>query len=246
MGPLAASLSLPTELKYLFNEFRGFWQFDATRIAHMLSPTVTPPSILVDVAYSLLKQNPSDWPKDAEDTSFHEPLVDSLNDFLNASHLALDTSNPPIIDREDRWYRGLRFRLLGDGTCNLHSPTCTPIKREAVGGISFGDASRGVEFAVPVKLDEDWPAVIAQAARSAQILYSMNSWRKFVLIIVFRHPTLELRFLILHRGGLTASKPLSVVGEEGKKDILRVFLSMLMWENGEDAGLCPDQMMVVE
>lgn len=235
--PLAGSSSLPPELKNLLNQFGGaFWQFDATEIAHMFSPTYSPSSTLVDVAYSLLKQDSSAWPKGPEDATFHKPLVDSLNDFLKASHLALDLSDPPIISMGERWYSGLRFMPFVDGTCSTHDRDRGPVKREAVGGVFFREGEE-TELAIPIKLDEDWPTVVAQAARSAQILLATCPSRKFGVVIGFRRTTLELRFLISHRGGLTGSKPLSVVEEKGKRDILRVFLCMLMWRTKEDAGM---------
>jgi len=238
MGRPAASTSLPPELQALFNEFGNkFWQFDAAGIARMLSPTVTLPSNLVGVAYSLLEQKPSDWPNGGEDSSFHEPLVDSLNDFLDAAHRALDLCDPLIIERGARWYSGLRFMQFGDGACGAHGQDRGPIKREAVGGICFRKVGQRLDLAIPVKLDEDWPAVVAQAARSGQILYSACHVRRFGLVIGFRYSTLELRFLIIHRGGVTASKSLSVVEEQGKKGILRIFLSMLTWRSEEDAGI---------
>lgn len=238
LGRAAASTSLPPELKILLNEFaNNSWQFDATRIARMLSPTVILPSELADTAYSLLKEESSEWPRGTEDSPFYKPLVDFLNSLLAAAHRALDLTDPPIIERDERWYRGLRFVQLGDGSCEAHGRDAGPIKREAVGGISFREGSVQTEFAIPVKLDEDWPAVVAQALRSAHILYSASQLRKFALIIGFRRPTLELRFLIVHRGGVTASKPLSVVEERGKKGILGIFLSLLMWRTEEDAGI---------
>ena len=92
-----------------------------------------------------------------------------------------------------------------------------------------------MDLAIPVKLDEDWLAVVAQAARSTQLSYSACRLRKFGLIIGgSRHTALELRFLIVHPGGVAVSKPLSVVGEQG---ILHVFISMLMWRPEEDAGI---------
>jgi len=235
---LATSSSLPPELKALLNELGDqFWQFDATKIAQMLSPTVTLPPNLADTAHSLLKQKPSNWRKDTEENAFYEPLVNSLNDFLDASHRALDLSDPLIIERDARWCAGLRFVQLGDGSCGAHGQDLGPIKREAVGGVSFRKADRPVDLVMAVKFGENWPAVMAQATRSAHLLYSVCHVRKFVLVVGFRYTTLELRFLIFHRGGVTASKPLSVVEEEGQKDILRVFLSMLMWRTEEDAGI---------
>jgi hypothetical protein len=234
-GRPTVTSSLPPELRALLNQFGNkFWQFDATSIAQMLSPSVTLPPNLVDIAHSMLDQKPSDWSKDTKDGPFHEPLVGFLNNLLNASHRALDLSDPLIIERDERWYSGLRFMQLGDGSCTVHGQGRGAIKREALGGISFRKTE---ELAIPVKLDEDWPAVMAQAARSAQILYSACHLRKFGLIIGFRYTTLELRFLIVHRGGVSASKALSVVEEQGKKDIIRVFLSVLTWRTKEDAGI---------
>lgn len=222
----------------LLNEFRNrSWQFDAAGIAQMLSPTVIPPSDLVDVAHSMLERNPPNWPKDADDSEFCKPLVDSLNKFLDASHRALDLSDPPIIERSARWYSDLRFMQLGDRSFGAYNHGHGAIKPEAVGGISSRRTGQRLELVIPVKVDEDWPAVVAQAARSAQVLYSACHLRKFGLVIGFRYTTLELRFLIIHRGGITVSKPLSVVEEQGRKDILRVFLSMLTWRSEEDAGV---------
>ena len=107
MGRLASSSSLPPELKTVLDEFGNkFWRFDAATIANMLSPSVTPPFTLVATAYSLLDQKLSDWSKDTEGSSFYGPLLDSLNDFFDASNRALNLSNPPIIDREARWHAG--------------------------------------------------------------------------------------------------------------------------------------------
>lgn len=109
------------------------------------------------------------------------------------------------------------------------------MKREAVDGIYFRAFSQLVDLAISVKLDEDWLAVVAQAARSTQLSYSACRLRKFGFIIGGScHTALELRFLIVHPGGVAVSKPLSVVGEQG---ILRVFISMLMWRPEEDAGI---------
>ena len=68
-----------------------FWQSNATRAAQMSSPTVKPPSGLVDVAYSLLEHNSSGW--------LREPLVDSLNNFLATSNRAFNLFDSPIIEK---------------------------------------------------------------------------------------------------------------------------------------------------
>jgi hypothetical protein len=76
----------------VLNEFGAkFWQSNATRAAQMSSPAVTPPSRLVDVAYSLFEHNSSGW--------LSEPLVDSLNNFLATSHRAFNLFDSPIIEK---------------------------------------------------------------------------------------------------------------------------------------------------
>ena len=74
----------------------------------MSSPTVTPPSGLVDVAYSLLEHNSSGW--------LREPLVDSLKDFLATLHHVLNLSDSPNVEKRApvRWFaiRATRKRGL--------------------------------------------------------------------------------------------------------------------------------------
>ena len=233
---MASSSSLPPELQIALNEFRNnYWQFDAVAIANMLSPSVTLPSTLVATAYSLLKQNLPEWPKDTEEESFYRPLVDFLNDLFDASNRALDLSNPPIIDRDARWYAGLGFALLIDGARKTDGLEFGINKYEVIGGVRETDEE--VEVAIPVQLGEDWLTVVAKAIRQAQISWSIFPARKFGLSIGFQYTTLDLRFFIIHRGGLTASKSLSIVEEQGKKDILRIFLSVLTWRSEEDTGV---------
>ena len=98
MGPLAASMSLPLELKTLLNEFGNtFWQFNIREFVQILSANITPSSDLVDVVYSQLKQHPSDWPNCSEETPFHQPLLDSLNNFINTLAEIRDCDRSVII-----------------------------------------------------------------------------------------------------------------------------------------------------
>ena len=59
-----------------------------------------------------------------------------------------------------------------------------------------------MDLEVLIKLDEDWPALVGDAARSAQILCSGCRPGEFGLVIGFRSTTLELRFLIVHRSSV--------------------------------------------
>ncbi|KAF9649218.1 hypothetical protein BDM02DRAFT_1948897 [Thelephora ganbajun] len=78
--------------------------------------------------------------------------------------------------------------------------------------------------------------MVFRAAIYGRCLFSASPSRHFALVLGFCHATTKLRFLIFHRSGLTASHPFSVRNEAGKRDILRVFLSILQWESAKDAG----------
>lgn len=78
---------------------------------------------------------------------------------------------------------------------------------------------------------------MAQTARSVRILYSAYHLGKFGLSVDFHHTNLDIRFLTFYSGGVMASKHLSVVKEQGKKDIPRAFISVLVWRPEEDAGI---------
>ena len=230
MGHLASASFLPPELKIALNDFGNrFWQFDAAAIAKMLSPSAALPSTLVATAYSLLDQKLSDWPEDTDESLFHGPLVDSLNDFFDASNRALDLSNPPVIERDARWHAKLRFTQIIIGYREDYGVS------EGIGGMQ--DTDRGRKLTIPVELEEDWLPMVAYVIRAARVLWSECPMRKFGLFIGFQHTTLNLRFFIVHRGGMTASKPLSIVEEQGRKDILLVFLSVLTWRSEEEAGI---------
>ena len=82
--------------------------------------------------------------------------------------------------------------------------------------------------------------MISQAAAYARCLFHARPSRQFALALGFRHgqgkDKAMLRFLVFHRGGLTGSVPLSVKDEQGQRDILRIFLSILDWKHSKDAG----------
>ena len=99
----------------------------------------------------------------------------------------------------------------------------------------MGDG-QATELAIPVQPDEGWLAIVARALRSARILGFACPTRKLGVATGFQHTTPNAGFSIIHRGSVTALKPLSIVEEQGKKDALRVPLSILTWRSGEMLG----------
>ena len=89
---------------------------------------------------------------------------------------------------------------------------------------------------VPVEVEANWAPIVIQAATYARCLFGARPSRQFSVVLGFRHTVAKLRFLVFHRGGLTGSKPCSVKDPQGRKDILRIFFSILRWTSVNDAG----------
>ena len=73
--------------------------------------------------------------------------------------------------------------------------------------------------------------------------------RQFSLVIAYNHDQHELRFLVFHVGGMTASHGLSPNKPNDHQNILRLILALLTWETPGDAGLpewCSDVEMFVQ
>lgn len=87
---------------------------------------------------------------------------------------------------------------------------------------------------IPVAVNKGWPELVCQAATYARCLFDASPLRKFALVLCFEHATKQLRFVIFHRGGLTASHALSV--DIDIKDILLMFIAILTWDSAADAG----------
>ena len=99
---------------------------------------------------------------------------------------------------------------------------------------------------LPVEVGADWAPIVNQAATYARRLFSASPSRQFAIVLGFRHVDAKLRFLVFHRSGLMGSQPFSVQGIQGRKDILRIFLSILGWTSANDAGFlefCNDSEM---
>lgn len=223
------------------------WAFDAQRVAKMLSATdKCPPAPLVNVAHrSLEGKAPPIWPANCPVRAWNAPLAKFLNDCVDACNQALD-EHPRSAPRDSRFYHRLKFIAYGKPTAE-GVEGASPLKPDVVGGLDLvpgeqvawrlGHTSESIKQAlIPVDLEMDWSHMVAQAAVYARCLFSATSSRQFALIIGFLPSRAELRFLVFHRSGLTASKPCSVNEPRGRWDILRMFLSILEWTSLNDAG----------
>ncbi|KAJ3515946.1 hypothetical protein NLJ89_g1437 [Agrocybe chaxingu] len=200
-----------------------------------------------------LSEQSVNWPPDnAREQQYYPPLAQFMNTCLKACHAALDLDgSAPARDR--RWYHDLDFvkydRPTGDGIRAAH-----PLKPDLAGGrklvvifqqepsaplywSSVDKSHHQIDIPVEVKLDER--DMVAQAATYARCLFSASPSRIFSLVLCFNQRKKALRFVIFHRGGLTASLPLDLDTQEGREGALELFLSIACWTSATDAGFNP-------
>ena len=240
------SSSSPLKKQLFESEIRGHaWEFDAERVSRMLSLDMSLPSdALVRSAYgSLNGAGLPAWPSGAGEAQWYPPLQEFLNSCVEACNGALDGSQGEV-GKGKRWYGDLNFIVYDKPTEDgIHNSAA--LKPDLVGGLNLNSTERAAwspmdqkanQVLLPVEVKDDWLPLVAQAATHARCLFSASPSRQFALTLGFQRSKTELRFLVLHRGGLTASKPLSVQDKQGQQDILRIFLSILRWQSPNDAG----------
>ena len=235
--------------KRLSKELRDHaWQFDANRVAEMLSTDDKGPAeTLVKLAHKILviKEQEAGWPRVGTERVWYPPIATFLNNCVdvcrgtlhNSKSGAATASHPLFYDR-------LKF-IVYDKTTADGVEGYSPVKPDLVGGLDLIPDERVAwspqdpvtkQVLLPVEVKADWAPMVFQAATYARCLFSASPSRQFAVVLGFRQTTAELRFLVFHRGGLTGSIPLSVKDEGGQEGILRVLLSILSWRSAEDAG----------
>ena len=226
------------------------WEFDAKRVAEMLSANSKGPTkTLVESAHKalhkVLEEQAFGWPSVRMERVWYPPIATFLNDCVDVCRDALrDSKSAAPIDLHPPFYDPLNFIVYNNTTAD-GVEGASPVKPDLVGGLDLRPDDHVAwspqnplekQVLLPVEVMADWAPMVLQAATYARCLFSASPSRQFALVLGFRHVTTELRFLAFHRSGLTGSKPLSVEDEAGKKDILRILLSILNWRSAEDAG----------
>ena len=255
------------------HELEGYtWQFDAKRLAKVLSPkrrksTLGPNEVDSLDAYSVKEISDKvlraavktleipTFPETKKELEHYEPLGKLLNYCVKACHDALGNS-------KGEYYSGLNFvswdRQTKDGCYGEH-----PLKPDVVGGIKLPDkekitANGGLywrpprlhdhELLFPVEVKEGWYNLVRQAGTYARCLFMASPLREFALVLGYEHVEKEIRFLVFHHGGLTSSQSLNIGNKKGIRDLLRIFLAILSWNTVVDAGLplwCNDSSMIL-
>ncbi|KAF5383376.1 hypothetical protein D9757_008426 [Collybiopsis confluens] len=89
---------------------------------------------------------------------------------------------------------------------------------------------------IPVEVKKSWFRLVKQAGTCARALFSAHPLRQFVLVIGYNHAEYAMRFLVFHRGGLTASTPLLLDTKAGQNDFILLLSAILTWKTPQDAG----------
>ena len=218
------------------------WEFDAERIARMLSAANKgPPVALIDSAHKAPGKVSPVWPTVDAEQPWYFPLAVFLNNCVDACHQVLD-KHPGSVERDSHVYDRLKFIKYDKPTVD-GVEGASPVKPDLVGGLDLEPdervawSPRGSSIKqVPIPVEANWTPIIIQATTYARCLFSASPSRQFSVALGFRHTEAELRFLVFHRGGMTGSKACSVKDPQGQKDILRIFLSILQWKSANDAG----------
>ncbi|RPD56209.1 hypothetical protein L226DRAFT_615734 [Lentinus tigrinus ALCF2SS1-7] len=181
----------------------------------------------------------------------YQPLADFLNECVfhcKNFYASLCRKKPSPLKLGTPWFPNLVFspydRPTGDKV-----PGAPALKPDIVAGrrklnkktvcywsrASPGDNEMEIDFAV--EISNNWKELVMQAATYARAQNSAVPLRAFSLVIGVNHSKNELRFLLYHRGGLTASLPIRIDTAHGVLQVQNVLFSILLWQTPQDAGL---------
>ncbi|KAJ3806496.1 hypothetical protein F5876DRAFT_49930 [Lentinula aff. lateritia] len=186
------------------------------------------------------------WPSDPDERPFYTPLAQ----FLNA---CVSVCKEELTD-DERYTKGpfhdLEF-IVYDKETQDSVDGASPAKPHLVGGknfMAFADSDdckvksaqlywnphdkNTSPILLPVEVKDDWIELVCQAATHARC-----PLRQYSLVLGYNHKEGTFRFLIFHRGGLSASLPLDLRDENSHESLLHVFLSLLDCFHAGDAGM---------
>ncbi|KAH8087188.1 hypothetical protein BXZ70DRAFT_1011659 [Cristinia sonorae] len=186
------------------------------------------------------------WPNTSQEPPFYEPLAKFLNACVAACKGIIQEQSPHAL--EDLFHRDLAF-IVFDRPTKDSIDGAPAVKPDLAGGNGYcaGDdlwwsppaAEKEHQMNLPTEVKWELVDLIRQCCTYGRALFSACPSRAFALVLAFCHKTAELRFLIFHRGGLTASTPCSVKDAAGRKGIVQMLLSVLLWKEPRDRGFPP-------
>ncbi|KAF9040340.1 hypothetical protein BDP27DRAFT_1347462 [Rhodocollybia butyracea] len=109
--------------------------------------------------------------------------------------------------------------------------------KEVPGELYWSPPAGGTQMKIPVEVKSSWPDLVLQAGTYARSLFSAAPLRQYALVLGYNQKDRDFRFLVFHRGGLTASNPLKLKDANDQEDFVRLFMSIFTWKDRGDAGL---------
>nr|GAT57736.1 predicted protein [Mycena chlorophos] len=172
----------------------------------------------------------------------------ALANFLNACLTAVRE----VQQDDGSFYKNLRFLVYdqetGDGvagasplkpdvvglngTCPTHDAATLKIHEK----LSWSVPPSDTPIDIPVEVKGRWSQLVYQAATYARCMFSAEPLRNSALVFGFNQDTLEFRFLLFHRGGLSASTALDLHKREGRAGVVRVLAALLRCHHRRELG----------
>ncbi|RPD69015.1 hypothetical protein L226DRAFT_563602 [Lentinus tigrinus ALCF2SS1-7] len=164
----------------------------------------------------------------------------------------LSSSSPfTLKPREDRWWPTLELFSYDRKTKDGYDGAA-PLRPKLIAGERAPNGSgeptcywsmppnpvpAAIKICVPVEVDNNWYGILKRAGMYALAQVSAFPLRLFTLVIGVNYKTHRMRFLIFHRGGLTVSHEIDLDEAEGHCAVQRIMVSILLWQDPEDADL---------
>ncbi|KAF5378967.1 hypothetical protein D9757_009088 [Collybiopsis confluens] len=172
-----------------------------------------------------------------DERSHYPGLVKFLNTALDSCKAGLGNEVQQAI------YKELKFcvwdKPAQDGLDSAHplKPALAGVLgEEELDSLFWIPPLEGRGMKIPGEVNGNWTELVTHAATYARVLFSATPLRQYALVIGYNPKERAMRFLVFHRGGLTASKPLELDSEQGQKDLILLLLSILTWKSLADAG----------
>ncbi|KAJ3778288.1 hypothetical protein FB446DRAFT_768539 [Lentinula raphanica] len=235
------------------------WQFTVDQLAHALSAKTRNQDVSplapgyfdsVDDYAVCIDEYGSEIKMACQEFVFQAPEVllvsggDNYRDVVGLLNKGIEVCLAQLSKDRDVFYRDLKFcvwdKPMKDGVGGPESPHGAGIK-------GFGNSvpdqlfwsppdEGGMQMAIPVEVNEDWQELVLQAGTNACYLFSASPLRQFALVIGYNRKDHNLRFLVFHRGGCTASVPLDLDEVPGQEGFIRLLFSIFTWRTRADAG----------
>ena len=180
------------------------------------------------------------------ESATYPSLAEFLTGCVRACHDALDRQDEfPAL--QNRWYRNLEFTVARNVVDGIDHASALRPDISGGNGISALREERLYwkpppdklthRITLPVEVKNTWRGMVSQAATYARCLFGARPMRTFALVLAFNQKSSTLRFLVFHRGGLTASEEYDITRQDGLKEVTRFFLTLASWCTAEEAGV---------